>query len=101
MTEPRYSDVDLAMTAGRIQLIGDGNQLAANLDGDRADILRDMLTDFIAVRDGKPDVEHTPEFRAGFDFARKIADPGFRAWLDSLGWESGSTIYPAVADTPI
>lgn len=96
--QPRYTDVDVAMTSGLIQLIGDGNQLAANLPGDRAEVLRDMLTDLILTRGG---VEGSPEFRAGFDFARKLGEKAFRDWLKAIGWTSGSTVYPATADTTL
>lgn len=47
---PRYSDVDVAMVAGVIQLCGDG-EVAAVLPGDRAEVLRDMLIDMINERD--------------------------------------------------
>lgn len=47
---PRYSDVDVAVIEGAIQLLGDGGLLIAELRGDRANILRDMLGDGIRER---------------------------------------------------
>jgi hypothetical protein len=47
---PRWSDVSADMFNGRIQLTGDGGTNIADLPGDRAVILRDMLTDLINER---------------------------------------------------
>jgi len=48
--QPACSDVDVAVVDSVIQLIGNGDKLIANLPGDRAEILRDMLTDAIDER---------------------------------------------------
>lgn len=31
----------------------------------------------------------------GFEFARKMRDPAFRARLRDVGWASGTAVYPA------
>jgi broad specificity phosphatase PhoE len=32
----------------------------------------------------------------GFEFARKMRDPAFRARLHEVGWSSGMAVYPAL-----
>lgn len=46
-TKPFFSDVDVAVESGVIKLYGDGDQLIADLPGEKAVILRDMLNDGI------------------------------------------------------
>ncbi len=46
----RWADVDAAMVDGQIRLLGNGGTNIADLPGDRAVILRDMLADLIAER---------------------------------------------------
>lgn len=45
-----FSDVDVAAEEGVIKLYGNGDKLIADLPGDRAEILRDMLGDSIKTR---------------------------------------------------
>lgn len=40
-------------------------------------------------------------FTAGFDFARRLRDPDFRALLRRLGWQSGQHVVMAADNEPV
>lgn len=40
-------------------------------------------------------------FEAGFDLARRTANPDFRQFMKKIGWKSGSHIVPALDGEPV
>jgi hypothetical protein len=45
--------------------------------------------------------ERSAAFNAGFDFARRLRDPEFRALLERHGWRRGQRVVIAVDDEPV
>lgn len=78
--QPRFTDVDVAMVSGVIQLHGDGDQLIALLPGEKAEILRDMLADLILTRDGLL----SAEFADLSDVSAEIAEESFAAQCEAI-----------------
>lgn len=47
------------------------------------------------------DMSAQTSFDAGFDFARRLRDPAFRAFLKSCGWTSGQHVIMAADSEPV
>jgi hypothetical protein len=83
--KPRYSDVDVAIVDGMIQLIGDGGTLIAELPGDRAAILAFGLTE--AVGDASWHLRR----------ARRLARIGIGLAIAGLCCAAATLVYVLVA----